>query len=111
MGFILCNQSFWRQCAIVLTRIADHSEWTTMVRFVRQSLSTAALLFAIVAHAQTVKQLLPPWTAGYLYIHHISTGRGNAAYVVMPDGTTMLIDAGEADPQFIESVAPLKPFP
>ncbi|HEV2133966.1 MAG TPA: hypothetical protein VGR47_06850 [Terracidiphilus sp.] len=29
----------------------------------------------------------------------------------MPDGTTMLIDAGEADPNFIESVAPFKPFP
>lgn len=54
---------------------------------------------------------LPPWTEGYLYIHHISTGRGNAAYIVMPDGTTMLLDAGEADPEFIKSVAPLKPFP
>lgn len=54
---------------------------------------------------------LPPWTEGYLYIHHISTGRGNAAYIVMPDGTTMLIDAGEGDPEFIKSVAPLKAFP
>src|ERR1700743_806475 len=55
--------------------------------------------------------VLPAWTEGTLYIHHISTGRGNAAYVVMPDGTTMLIDAGEADPSFIASVAPLKRFP
>jgi len=57
------------------------------------------------------QQALPPWTEGYLYIHHISTGRGNAAYIVMPDGTTMLLDAGEADPEFIKSVAPLKAFP
>jgi beta-lactamase superfamily II metal-dependent hydrolase len=56
-------------------------------------------------------QSLPPWTEGYLYIHHISTGRGNAAYIVMPDGTTMLLDAGEADPAFVKSVAPLKAFP
>jgi hypothetical protein len=28
-------------------------------------------------------------------LHHISTGRGNAAFCVFPDGTTMLIDAGE----------------
>jgi beta-lactamase superfamily II metal-dependent hydrolase len=28
-------------------------------------------------------------------IHHISTGRGNAAFCVFPDGTTLLIDAGE----------------
>jgi beta-lactamase superfamily II metal-dependent hydrolase len=64
---------------------------------------------ASTAPAQT--QALPPWTDGYLYIHHISTGRGNAAYIVMPDGTTMLLDAGESDPAFIKSVAPLKPFP
>ncbi len=56
-------------------------------------------------------QALPPWVEGYLYIHHISTGRGNSAYIVMPDGTTLLIDAGETDQDFIRSVAPLKPFP
>jgi hypothetical protein len=61
--------------------------------------------------AEGRQQALPPWTNGYLYIHHISTGRGNAAYIVMPDGTTMLIDAGEADPEFVKSVAPLKAFP
>jgi hypothetical protein len=55
--------------------------------------------------------LLPAWSEGYFYIHHISTGRGNSTYFVFPDGTTMLIDAGEADPRFIESVRPLKPFP
>ncbi|MGC1302860.1 MAG: MBL fold metallo-hydrolase [Caulobacteraceae bacterium] len=56
-------------------------------------------------------QALPPWSNGYLDIHHISTGRGNAAYIVMPDGTSMLIDAGEADQEFIKAVAPLKAFP
>lgn len=56
-------------------------------------------------------EALPSWTKGYLYIHHISTGRGNSAYIVMPDGTTLLIDAGETDQEFIKSVAPLKPFP
>jgi ribonuclease BN (tRNA processing enzyme) len=61
--------------------------------------------------AQISHEALPPWTEGYLYIHHISTGRGNSAYMVMPDGTTMLIDAGETDQDFIKSVAPLKPFP
>jgi hypothetical protein len=54
--------------------------------------------------------VLPAWNEGSLYIHHISTGRGNASYFVMPDGTTILIDAGEADPSFIASVAPLKAF-
>ena len=59
----------------------------------------------------TSNEALPPWTEGYLYIHHISTGRGNSAYLVMPDGTTLLIDAGETDQDFIKSVAPLRPFP
>jgi len=94
-----------------LTLTSGPGKWIHTIRFARRSLATALLLFAVAAEAQAVKQLLPPWTAGYLYIHHISTGRGNAAFVVMPDGTTMLIDAGAADQQFIESVAPLKPFP
>jgi beta-lactamase superfamily II metal-dependent hydrolase len=57
------------------------------------------------------QRVLPAWTEGHLYIHHISTGRGNASFFVMPDGTTMLIDAGEADPSFIARVAPLRKFP
>ena len=39
--------------------------------------------------------VLPDWQAGYLDIHQISTGRGNAAFLILPDGTTLLIDAGD----------------
>ena len=39
---------------------------------------------------------LPPWTPGTLDIHHISTGRGNATLFVLPDGTSLLVDAGAA---------------
>jgi len=39
---------------------------------------------------------LPPWTPGVLDIHQIATGRGNAALIVGPDGTSLLIDAGTA---------------
>jgi beta-lactamase superfamily II metal-dependent hydrolase len=39
---------------------------------------------------------LPPWSRGTLDIHQISTGRGNAAFFVFPDGTTMIVDAGAA---------------
>ena len=38
---------------------------------------------------------LPGWTAGSLDIHQITTGRGNSAYMRFPDGTTMLVDAGD----------------
>jgi beta-lactamase superfamily II metal-dependent hydrolase len=41
---------------------------------------------------------LPAWKKGYLDLHHINTGRGSAAYYVFPDGTTMLLDAGELSP-------------
>src|SRR5207249_7636264 len=37
---------------------------------------------------------LPPWTRGTLDIHQLATGRGNSALIVLPDGTTMLVDAG-----------------
>ena len=44
-----------------------------------------------------VYEYLPEWQAGYLDIHQISTGRGNAAYLIFPDGTTMLLDAGRLE--------------
>lgn len=46
----------------------------------------------------TIGQPLPAWRAGYLDLHHINTGRGNAAFYILPDGTTILFDAGELDP-------------
>lgn len=39
---------------------------------------------------------LPPWQRGFLDIHQIATGRGNAALIVCPDGTSIMIDAGAA---------------
>ena len=36
-----------------------------------------------------------PWQPGSLDIHQISTGRGNAGLYILPDGTTLLVDAGE----------------
>lgn len=78
----------------------------------RAALAALAVLCASAAQAaSTDASALPAWSQGYLYIHHISTGRGNATYFVLPDGTTMLIDAGEADPEFAKMVAPLKAFP
>lgn len=38
---------------------------------------------------------LPDWQQGYLDIHQISTGRGDAAFMILPDGTTLLVDAGD----------------
>jgi beta-lactamase superfamily II metal-dependent hydrolase len=57
-----------------------------------------ALLSFLDAQAQQVGQALPRWQEGYLDIHHINTGHGDAAFYIFPDGTTLLLDAGEMDP-------------
>ena len=45
--------------------------------------------------AQVSGGTLPPWERGFLDIHHINTGRGDAVFLIFPDGTTLLIDAGD----------------
>lgn len=49
-----------------------------------------------------VGQSIVPWSPGTMDIHQISTGRGNAALVVMPDGTTLLVDAGVSTAPFAD---------
>ena len=44
--------------------------------------------------ANEVGAPLPPWTPGSLDIHQIASGRGNAALIICPDGTNIMIDAG-----------------
>jgi hypothetical protein len=61
-----------------------------------------AVIFAIWFSAlparadNAVGEALSAWTRGTLEIHQISTGRGNAALLILPDGTTLLFDAGAA---------------
>ena len=42
----------------------------------------------------TTGEKFPAWTDGYLDIHHINTGKGESSLFIMPDGTTLLVDAG-----------------
>jgi beta-lactamase superfamily II metal-dependent hydrolase len=61
--------------------------------------------FTVQARAQNVGDVLPQWKPGTLEIHQISTGRGNSALFILPDGTTMLVDAGaqtSKSPRFVE---------
>lgn len=41
-----------------------------------------------------VGDTFPSWSEGYLDIHHINTGKGESALFILPDGTTLLVDAG-----------------
>jgi hypothetical protein len=56
----------------------------------------AWLLFApaLAAGVPKVGDVFPPPATGGLDIHHINTGEGNAALLVLPDQTTWLIDCG-----------------
>ncbi len=65
-----------------------------------------AWLTGITVPAQIVGELLPPWTEGTLDIHQISTGKGNSALFILPDGTTMLVDAGALGARTIRHVEP-----
>jgi beta-lactamase superfamily II metal-dependent hydrolase len=38
---------------------------------------------------------LPKWEKGFLDLHFISTGKGNANFCILPDGTTLLVDVGD----------------
>ncbi|WP_038291516.1 ComEC/Rec2 family competence protein [Zooshikella ganghwensis] len=52
-------------------------------------------IIAKTVNSNLVGKDLPKWQSGYLDIHHINTGRGDAAFIVFPDSTTLLIDAGD----------------
>lgn len=43
--------------------------------------------------AAEIGKPLPAWSKGELDIHHINTGRGDAQFMVLPDGTTLMEDA------------------
>ena len=47
---------------------------------------------------------LPQWKEGYLDIHSINGGRGESFYYILPDGTTMLVDAAGAADYEVEGV-------
>jgi hypothetical protein len=59
-------------------------------------------------YAETSSLTLEPWKPGTLDIHHLAYGRGNSAFIIAPDGTTMLIDAGTTEDSFAVS-CPQKP--
>jgi beta-lactamase superfamily II metal-dependent hydrolase len=56
---------------------------------------TGLILLLFAGGGMIHSQSLPSWEAGMLDIHHINTGRGDATFLIFPDGTTLLIDDGD----------------
>lgn len=61
--------------------------------------------------APEVGKPLLAWTKGQLDLHHINTGRGDSIFSILPDGTTLLVDAsdGQANPLPAPFGMPTKP--
>ncbi len=64
------------------------------------------ILLPSFAQIATPGQPLPAWKEGYLDLHHINTGWGDAAFYIFPDGTTLLFDAGEMNPTGYRAFTP-----
>ena len=54
---------------------------------------------------------LPSWTRGCLDIHAVNSARGECTFIIMPDGTTMVIDAGEFPTKENSKYAPVPQRP
>jgi beta-lactamase superfamily II metal-dependent hydrolase len=79
-------------------REMDHRAGTCVVAL--------ALLAAVSGSSdEKTAPVLEPWSPGTLDIHQISTGRGNAAFFRFPDGTTLLVDAGDVGEGIPEATA------
>ena len=66
-------------------------------RFLLNSLALTALESLpaqLLRAAAPVVKALPAWKPGMLEIHQIGTNRGNSTFLILPDGTTMMVDAG-----------------
>jgi len=59
------------------------------------ALAASLLFLCLPLGAQKVGEPLPAWTPGTLDIHQINTGKGNSALFLLPDGTSLLVDAGD----------------
>lgn len=76
-----------------------------------------AMILALIACTpeDKVGKVMTGWQEGWFEIHSINTGRGECFFYILPDGTTLLVDAAGANPsdEELEShgypLAPAKP--
>lgn len=76
----------------------DHLRVIEMKRHLSLIFLTACLLLmqgASLSARIRVGKPLPQWRKGQLDIHLINAGRGECSFIILPDGTTIAVDAGE----------------
>ena len=49
-----------------------------------------------------IGDVMTAWQEGWFEIHSINTARGECFFYILPDGTTLLIDAAGANPNDVE---------
>ena len=74
----------------------------------RRGFLQSAAIMEFWRSAQIPPPVFEPWKPGMLDIHHLAYGRGNSTFVLCPDGTTILIDAGTTEDS-LEVSSPQKP--
>jgi len=72
----------------------DGSAAMPIARGRRSALAGAEFLDA---ESQEVGEPLSPWRPGTMEFHHIYTGHGESVFHIFPDGTSLLIDAGQLE--------------
>lgn len=93
--------SFKNGISLVITDITGSStvirstEAVSVSRGRETLLKPTEVLFSHPMDAR-IGEPLPAWEEGWLDIHSINSGRGEAFFYIFPDGTTMLVDAAGA---------------
>lgn len=77
--------------------------------FIRATSDTERDTLGNIVADPAIGKPLPPWQSGELDIHFINSGRGECAFLILPDSTTMLIDAGSVNSTTSANLPPLKP--
>jgi len=82
-----------------IKNMIKHSQKNTALSLILFAFQISAIFYGNYTYCQQHKSFNEKvsWEKGYLDIHQIHTGRGDASFMIFPDGTTLLYDAGEAD--------------
>ncbi|MGI6136136.1 MAG: ComEC/Rec2 family competence protein [Petrimonas mucosa] len=69
----------------------------------------SAFFMSCISSSHEIGKPYRGWKEGEFDIHHIYTGRGESNFLIFPDGTSMLIDAGDWDPKDYDKMCELLP--